>query len=131
MDMAEIMTQRGNTPVTSLHNVTLFEGDRSYARFGWQVDFMDLNLDGIDDLMLSSPFRTSDITEELTGGENWQTDGRTDRQIDRRTDKPTHRYTNRQNERETDIQLTDGHTFYQTVNKQTRRRTRRKINNHK
>lgn len=65
------MSHKGDVPLSGLHDTTLFEGDRSFARFGWEVGFMDLNLDGVDDLMFSSPYRTSDITEELKGGRNW------------------------------------------------------------
>ena len=49
------------------HNA-VFEGDQSFARFGWDVGLMDINEDGIKDLLFSSPFRTIDITEEIRGG---------------------------------------------------------------
>ena len=46
----------------------LFEGDRSFARFGWSLAFTDVNMDDVKDLLFSAPFRTDDITEELIGG---------------------------------------------------------------
>ena len=48
--------------------VATFSGDRSFARFGMTVDFKDANHDLIDDLIIGSPFRTKDLTEEITGG---------------------------------------------------------------
>lgn len=45
-----------------------FSGDRSFARFGMIIDFKDTNHDSIDDLVIGSPFRTKDLTEEITGG---------------------------------------------------------------
>ena len=46
----------------------VFEGDRSFARFGWSLDFADVNQDGMKDLLFSAPFRTDDLTEEIKGG---------------------------------------------------------------
>ncbi|KAK3591260.1 hypothetical protein CHS0354_010625 [Potamilus streckersoni] len=46
-----------------------FEGDRRYGRFGHKVMFSDLNSDGFDDLIIGSPYRTNDITEEFEGAE--------------------------------------------------------------
>ncbi|CAH1254246.1 GPLD1 [Branchiostoma lanceolatum] len=44
-------------------------GDRDYSRFGWDVAFADINMDGKDELLVSAPLRTDDPTEELYGGE--------------------------------------------------------------
>ncbi|XP_071501888.1 phosphatidylinositol-glycan-specific phospholipase D-like [Diadema antillarum] len=45
--------------------IAVFEGDRKFGRFGGKVMFGDATGDGIDDLIISAPFRTEDITEEL------------------------------------------------------------------
>eukprot|EP00005_Dracoamoeba_jomungandri_P013797 CAMPEP_0174266644 /NCGR_PEP_ID=MMETSP0439-20130205/30978_1 /TAXON_ID=0 /ORGANISM="Stereomyxa ramosa, Strain Chinc5" /LENGTH=861 /DNA_ID=CAMNT_0015353739 /DNA_START=25 /DNA_END=2610 /DNA_ORIENTATION=+ len=49
--------------------ISIFEGDRKFGRFGWEAKFMDLNSDGYEELVISAPLRTSDITEELFGAE--------------------------------------------------------------
>ena len=45
-----------------------FSGDRSYGRFGASVSFKDTDHDAVDDLIIGSPYRTEDLTEEITGG---------------------------------------------------------------
>jgi glycosylphosphatidylinositol phospholipase D len=70
LDVTDLLSRTGDTPLSKLHITTIFEGDRSYARFGWKLDWTDVNLDGIDDLVFSAPFRTDDITEELKGGDH-------------------------------------------------------------
>ncbi|CAL1540071.1 unnamed protein product [Lymnaea stagnalis] len=49
--------------------ITIFNGDRKFARFGATVKFTDTNRDGVDDLIIGAPLRTDDITEELTGAQ--------------------------------------------------------------
>ena len=48
--------------------VSTFSGDRDYGHFGMSVKFKDTNNDGIQDLIIGAPFRTEDLTEEITGG---------------------------------------------------------------
>ncbi|KAJ8312268.1 hypothetical protein KUTeg_009641 [Tegillarca granosa] len=47
---------------TSLTEISRFEGDRSYGRFGQFVKFEDINSDGIDDLIIGAPLRSQDPT---------------------------------------------------------------------
>ncbi|XP_033118373.1 phosphatidylinositol-glycan-specific phospholipase D-like [Anneissia japonica] len=54
---------------TSIPEVAVFKGDRSYARFGMSAKLNDVTGDKIDDLIVSAPFRIDDITEELYGGD--------------------------------------------------------------
>ncbi|EDO37905.1 predicted protein [Nematostella vectensis] len=63
LNMSGILQRKQNV---SLTNMT---GDRRFARTGWVVDWADVNMDGIQDLLFSAPFRTNDITEELVGSE--------------------------------------------------------------
>lgn len=49
--------------------ITTFSGDRDYGHFGTSLKFRDTNNDGIDDLIIGSPFRTEDLTEEIIGGQ--------------------------------------------------------------
>ena len=48
--------------------ITSFYGDRSYGRFGEIVQFHDLDGDGHDELIISAPRRSNDITEEFEAG---------------------------------------------------------------
>ncbi|XP_046581198.1 phosphatidylinositol-glycan-specific phospholipase D-like [Haliotis rubra] len=59
------------TNITSLPQpqVALYAGDRRYSRFGAKVKFADLNTDGYDDLIVTAPLHTDDVTEELYGAE--------------------------------------------------------------
>ncbi|XP_019619337.1 PREDICTED: phosphatidylinositol-glycan-specific phospholipase D-like [Branchiostoma belcheri] len=64
--------QRGSVVVINAktgETVTRLCGDRDYSRFGWDVAFVDINMDGKDELLVSAPLRTDDPTEELYGGE--------------------------------------------------------------
>eukprot|EP00057_Strongylocentrotus_purpuratus_P034386 XP_795000.3 PREDICTED: phosphatidylinositol-glycan-specific phospholipase D [Strongylocentrotus purpuratus] len=49
----------------SLGPIAMYEGDRQYGRYGGELMFQDVTGDGIDDLVVSAPFRTEDISEEL------------------------------------------------------------------
>jgi len=61
--------QHGNVmSIEDISYAAMFEGDRSFARFGWSLALTDVNQDGVEDLLFSAPFRTEDITEELKGG---------------------------------------------------------------
>lgn len=61
--------QHGNEiSIGETNYATIFEGDRSFARFGWSLALTDVNHDGVEDLLFSAPFRTEDITEVLRGG---------------------------------------------------------------
>lgn len=45
------------------------EGDRAFERFGSIVKFLDLNNDGMSDLVVGAPHWSNDITEELLLGD--------------------------------------------------------------
>ena len=47
---------------------SIFSGDRDYGHFGMSVKFRDTNNDAFQDLIIGAPFRTEDLTEEITGG---------------------------------------------------------------
>ena len=68
LNLSVVLKQSGDHAIDKLTTAAIFEGDRSYARFGWHTDWFDINMDGIVDLVFSAPFRTHDITEELGGG---------------------------------------------------------------
>lgn len=62
--------QHGNDmSIKDINYAAMFEGDRSFARFGWSLALTDVNQDGVEDLLFAAPFRTEDITEELRGAE--------------------------------------------------------------
>ncbi|EDO26775.1 predicted protein, partial [Nematostella vectensis] len=69
LNMSGILQRKQNVSLTNMTVAALFEGDRRFARTGWVVDWADVNMDGIQDLLFSAPFRTNDITEELVGSE--------------------------------------------------------------
>ena len=68
INLTTVLQNGHDISVKDVRYTAIFEGDRSYARFGWSLDFTDVNHDGIKDLIFSAPFRTEDITEELQGG---------------------------------------------------------------
>ena len=68
LNLTTVLRLRKDLILTEMEHNAVFEGDRSFARFGWDVGLMDINQDGIKDLLFSSPFRTNDITEEIRGG---------------------------------------------------------------
>ncbi|KAK0052127.1 phosphatidylinositol-glycan-specific phospholipase D [Biomphalaria pfeifferi] len=56
--------------LTDLKNpITVLSGDRKFGRFGATIKVLDVNSDGIDDLIVGAPLRTEDITEEITGAQ--------------------------------------------------------------
>ncbi|KAK3086170.1 hypothetical protein FSP39_014629 [Pinctada imbricata] len=68
----------------TMSQIARYESDRRYARFGSLILFEDINEDGIDDLLISAPFRNDDASEiiDLTftgktygflGGKNFST----------------------------------------------------------
>ena len=69
LNLSAILEQKGDISIDEVTPYAVFKGDRSYARFGWHIDWIDVNMDGLDDLVFSAPFRTQDLTEELVGGE--------------------------------------------------------------
>ncbi|KAK2566631.1 Phosphatidylinositol-glycan-specific phospholipase D [Acropora cervicornis] len=69
LNLTRVLRLRKDLILTEMEHNAVFEGDRSFARFGWDVGLMDINQDGIKDLLFSSPFRTNDITEEIRGAE--------------------------------------------------------------
>lgn len=68
VNSTKVLQSGSDISLNDLQYTAIFEGDRSYGRFGWSLDFTDVNHDGITDLVFSAPFRTEDITEELKGG---------------------------------------------------------------
>uniref|UniRef100_A0A8C0H1J9 Phosphatidylinositol-glycan-specific phospholipase D n=1 Tax=Chelonoidis abingdonii TaxID=106734 RepID=A0A8C0H1J9_CHEAB len=49
--------------------LSTFSGDRRFSRFGGDVHLSDLDNDGLDEIIATSPLRTEDITSVLFGGE--------------------------------------------------------------
>ncbi|XP_068530814.1 phosphatidylinositol-glycan-specific phospholipase D isoform X2 [Anas acuta] len=45
-----------------------FSGDRRFSRFGGDICLSDLDNDGLDEMIVTSPLRTNDITTVLFGG---------------------------------------------------------------
>ncbi|XP_044180173.1 uncharacterized protein LOC114947815 isoform X2 [Acropora millepora] len=70
LNLTTVLHLQKDLILTEMEHNAVFEGDQSFARFGWDVGLMDINEDGIKDLLFSSPFRTNDITEEIRGGIN-------------------------------------------------------------
>ena len=68
INLTTVLQHGNDMSVDDVGYAAIFEGDRSFARFGWSLDLTDMNQDGIEDLIFSAPFRTEDITEELKGG---------------------------------------------------------------
>lgn len=54
--------------IKDINDVVMFEGDRSFVRFGWSLVLIDVNQDGVEDLFFVALFRIEDIIEELRGG---------------------------------------------------------------
>lgn len=52
---------QGNLSTSSLTPVVRIDGDQRFARFGWRVAFGDVDNDGIDDLVVSEPFRVESV----------------------------------------------------------------------
>lgn len=48
--------------------IARYQGDRAYGRYGDVVKFVDVDGDGKDELIIASPRRSKDITEEFYGG---------------------------------------------------------------
>uniref|UniRef100_A0A8D0EZ91 Phosphatidylinositol-glycan-specific phospholipase D n=1 Tax=Strix occidentalis caurina TaxID=311401 RepID=A0A8D0EZ91_STROC len=48
--------------------LSTFSGDRRFSRFGGDVCLSDLDNDGLDEMIVTSPLRTNDITTILFGG---------------------------------------------------------------
>ncbi|KAM6413104.1 phosphatidylinositol-glycan-specific phospholipase D [Pluvialis apricaria] len=48
--------------------LSTFSGDRRFSRFGGDVYLSDLDNDGLDEMIVTSPLRTNDITTILFGG---------------------------------------------------------------
>nr|XP_013796640.1 PREDICTED: phosphatidylinositol-glycan-specific phospholipase D [Apteryx mantelli mantelli] len=48
--------------------LSIFSGDRRFSRFGGDVYLSDLDNDGLDEMIVTSPLRTNDITTVLFGG---------------------------------------------------------------
>ncbi|XP_010706593.1 phosphatidylinositol-glycan-specific phospholipase D isoform X1 [Meleagris gallopavo] len=48
--------------------VSTFSGDRRFSRFGGDTYLSDLDNDGLDEMIVTSPLRTNDITTVLLGG---------------------------------------------------------------
>ncbi|XP_074843689.1 phosphatidylinositol-glycan-specific phospholipase D [Carettochelys insculpta] len=49
--------------------LSTFSGDRRFSHFGGDVHLRDLNNDGLDEIIVTAPLRTEDITSVLYGGE--------------------------------------------------------------
>lgn len=68
INLTAVLQNGSDMSVEDIQYTAIFEGDRSFARFGWSLDLTDVNQDGFKDLLFSAPFRTDDITEVVKGG---------------------------------------------------------------
>lgn len=68
LNLTTVLQHGKDVSITDIKYTVVFEGDRSFARFGWSLALTDINQDGVKDLLFSAPFRTDDLTEEITGG---------------------------------------------------------------
>ncbi|KAM6126167.1 phosphatidylinositol-glycan-specific phospholipase D [Pterocles gutturalis] len=48
--------------------LSTFSGDRRFSRFGGDISLSDLDNDGLDEMIVTSPLRSNDITTVLFGG---------------------------------------------------------------
>ncbi|XP_042690197.1 phosphatidylinositol-glycan-specific phospholipase D isoform X1 [Centrocercus urophasianus] len=53
---------------TKPSSLSTFSGDRRFSRFGGDTYLSDLDNDGLDEMIVTSPLRTNDITTVLLGG---------------------------------------------------------------
>uniref|UniRef100_A0A8C8RK79 Phosphatidylinositol-glycan-specific phospholipase D n=1 Tax=Pelusios castaneus TaxID=367368 RepID=A0A8C8RK79_9SAUR len=73
--ISSVLHQAGTVLMYDLTNgaqpslLSTFSGDRRFSRFGGAVHLSDLNGDGLDEIIVTSPLRTEDITSILFGGE--------------------------------------------------------------
>ena len=68
INLTTVLQHGNDISIGEINYAAIFEGDRSFARFGWSLALTDVNQDGVEDLLFSAPFRTEDITEVLRGG---------------------------------------------------------------
>lgn len=68
INLTTVLHHGKDMSLTDVKYRAVFEGDRSFARFGWSLDLTDVNQDGVQDLLFSAPFRTNDLTQEVEGG---------------------------------------------------------------
>lgn len=68
INLTAVLQHGNDMSIKDINDAAMFEGDRSFARFGWSLALTDVNQDGVEDLLFAAPFRTEDITEELRGG---------------------------------------------------------------
>ncbi|KAF2980535.1 hypothetical protein EK904_006349 [Melospiza melodia maxima] len=72
--MSSVLHQAGLALVYDLSNSTkpsllsTFSGDRRFSRFGGDIYLSDLDSDGLDEMIVASPLRTSGVTSVLAGG---------------------------------------------------------------
>ncbi|XP_072183375.1 phosphatidylinositol-glycan-specific phospholipase D [Excalfactoria chinensis] len=72
--LSTALHQAGQTLVYDLKDGTkpsllsTFSGDRRFSRFGGDIYLSDLDNDGLDEMIVTSPLRTNDITTVLLGG---------------------------------------------------------------
>jgi glycosylphosphatidylinositol phospholipase D len=52
---------KGDLSTSTITPLLRIEGDQRFARFGWRVAFGDVDNDGIDDLVVSEPFRVEKV----------------------------------------------------------------------
>ena len=52
---------KGDLSTSTIMPLLRIEGDQRFARFGWRVAFGDVDNDGIDDLVVSEPFRVEKV----------------------------------------------------------------------
>ncbi|XP_058686824.1 phosphatidylinositol-glycan-specific phospholipase D isoform X1 [Poecile atricapillus] len=72
--MPSVLHQAGLAVVYDLSNSTkpsllsTFSGDRRFSRFGGDIYLSDLDSDGLDEMIVTSPLRTNGVTSVLSGG---------------------------------------------------------------
>ena len=63
----KMLAEKHHAFIPGVDYVSRFEGNHAFGRFGWHVGFLDINNDGVSDLILGSPYETEDVFKPTTG----------------------------------------------------------------
>ncbi|KAG8571514.1 hypothetical protein GDO81_011676 [Engystomops pustulosus] len=73
--ISKVLTNAGAAVMYELNgktqpsNLGTLRGDREFSRFGAKLHFSDLDEDGLDEIIVTSPLRTGDITSTMFGSQ--------------------------------------------------------------